>query len=62
MAEIGQKVEIGTPLMEVDWALVRQEAKSSITEVVVTNMDQVHEMKVIASGLVDPSQDVLIVK
>ena len=62
LAEIGQKVEIGTPLMEVDWALVRQEAKSSITEVVVTNMDQVHEMKVIASGLVDPSQDVLIVK
>lgn len=62
LAEIGQKVEIGTPLMEVDWVLVRQEAKSSITEVVVTNMDQVHEMKVIASGLVDPSQDVLIVK
>ena len=62
LAEIGQKVEIGTPLMEVDWDLVKKEAKSSITEVVVTNMDQVHEMKVIASGLVDPSQDVLIVK
>ena len=62
LAEIGQKVEIGTPLMEVDWDLVKKEAKSSITEVVVTNMDQVHEMKIITSGLVDPAQDVLIVK
>ncbi|HBW12986.1 MAG TPA: PTS glucose transporter subunit IIA [Proteiniclasticum sp.] len=62
LAEIGQKVEIGTPLMEVDWDLVKKEAKSSIIEVVVTNMDQVHEMKIITSGLVDPAQDVLIVK
>lgn len=62
LAEIGQKVEIGTPLMEVDWELVKREAKSSVTEVVVTNMEKVHDMKIIASGVVDASEDVLIVK
>lgn len=62
LAEIGQKVENGTPLMKFDLELVRKEAKSSITEVVVTNMDMVKEMKIIASGDVTPSDDVLIVR
>jgi phosphotransferase system IIA component len=55
-------VENGTPLMKFDLELVRKEAKSSITEVVVTNMDMVKEMKIIASGDVTPSDDVLIVR
>lgn len=62
LAEIGQKVENGTPLMKFDLELVRKEAKSSITEVVVTNMDMVKEMKIIASGDVTPSDEVLIVR
>ena len=62
LAEIGQKVENGTPLMKFDLELVRKEAKSSITEVVVTNMDMVKEMKIIASGDVTPADDVLIVR
>lgn len=62
LAEIGQKVENGTPLMKFDLELVKKEAKSSITEVVVTNMDVVKEMKIIASGEVTPSDDVLIVR
>ena len=62
LAEIGQKVDNGTPLMKFDLELVRKEAKSSITEVVVTNMDMVKEMKIIASGDVTPSDDVLIVR
>ncbi len=62
LAEIGQKVENGTPLMKFDLELVKKEAKSSITEVVVTNMDMVQEMKIIASGNVTPSDEVLIVR
>jgi len=62
LAEVGQKVENGTPLMKFDLELVKKEAKSSITEVVVTNMEKVQEMKIIASGLVTTSDEVLIVK
>ena len=62
LAEIGQKVDNGTPLMKFDLELVKKEAKSSITEVVVTNMDMVQEMKIIASGIVTTSDEVLIVK
>ncbi|HSL87449.1 MAG TPA: glucose PTS transporter subunit IIA, partial [Bacteroidales bacterium] len=62
LAEIGQKVDHGTPLMKFDLELVRKEAKSSITEVVVTNMDKVQDMKIIASGIVTSGDDVLIVR
>jgi len=62
LAEVGQKVENGTPLMKFDLELVKKEAKSSITEVVVTNMEKVQEMKIIASGIVTTSDEVLIVK
>jgi glucose-specific phosphotransferase system IIA component len=62
LAETGQKVTVGTPLMEFDLELVKKEAKSSITEVVVTNMDQVKEMKIIGSGDVDASSEVLVVR
>ncbi len=62
LSEIGQKVEKGTPLMKFDLELVKKEAKSSITEVVVTNMDKVKDMKIIASGDVTPDDEVLIVR
>lgn len=62
LATPGQKVDIGTPLMEVDWALVKEEAKSSITEVVVTNMDVVKGMKVLREGVVEAGLEVLSVR
>jgi glucose-specific phosphotransferase system IIA component len=62
LAEIGQDVVIGTPIMEVDLDLVRKEAKSSMTEVVVTNMDVVKSMEIIAEGNVSKDTDVLIVR
>ncbi|WP_312652785.1 glucose PTS transporter subunit IIA [Proteiniclasticum sp.] len=62
LSEVGQKVEHGTPLMKFDLELVKKEAKSSITEVVVTNMDKVKDMKIIASGAVTASDEVLIVR
>ncbi len=62
LSEIGQKVEKGTPLMKFDLELVKKEAKSSITEVVVTNMDKVKDMKIISSGDVTPDDEVLIVR
>lgn len=62
LAEIGDHVFNGTPLMEFDLELVKKEAKSSITEVVVTNMDIVKGMEVIASGDVGILTEVLKVK
>lgn len=62
LSEIGQQVDRGTPLMKFDLELVKKEAKSSITEVVVTNMDKVQEMKIIASGNVTPDDEVLMVR
>jgi len=62
LAEIGQDVVIGTPIMEVDLDLVRKEAKSAMTEVVVTNMDIVKSMEIIAEGSVSKDTDVLIVR
>ena len=62
LAEIGDHVVSGTPLMEFDLELVKKEAKSSITEVVVTNMDIVKGMEVIASGDVGILTEVLRVK
>jgi len=62
LAEIGDHVVNGTPLMEFDLELVKKEAKSSITEVVVTNMDIVKGMEVIASGDVGILTEVLRVQ
>lgn len=62
LAQIGDHVVNGTPLMEFDLELVKKEAKSSISEVVVTNMDIVKGMEVIASGDVGILTEVLKVK
>lgn len=41
----GDKVRLGQKLIEFDLELVRQKAKSTITPVIVTNMDSVGQMK-----------------
>ncbi|WP_246208689.1 PTS sugar transporter subunit IIA [Anaerotalea alkaliphila] len=46
LAEPGQEVQAGTPVMEVDLEVLRLRGKESITPVVVTNMHLVKGLKV----------------
>jgi PTS system glucose-specific IIC component len=59
---VGQKVKAGDKLLEFDLALVKSKAKSTITPIVVTNMDAVASVETLASGNVARGQDVLRVK
>lgn len=59
LAQIGDKVVSGTPLMEFDLPLIKKEAKSSIVEIVVTNMDIVKKLDIVASGDMDILTEVM---
>ncbi|HSP47576.1 MAG TPA: glucose PTS transporter subunit IIA, partial [Clostridiaceae bacterium] len=59
LAQIGDKVQSGTPLMEFDLPLIKKEAKSSIVEIVVTNMDIVKKLDIVASGDMDILTEVM---
>jgi glucose-specific phosphotransferase system IIA component len=59
LAKIGDKVVSGTPLMEFDLPLVKKEAKSSIVEIVVTNMDIVKKLDIVSSGDMDILTEVM---
>ncbi|MGL5291698.1 MAG: PTS glucose transporter subunit IIA [Vibrionaceae bacterium] len=45
VAQEGQKVKIGDTIIEFDLALLEQRAKSVLTPVVISNMDEVKELK-----------------
>jgi PTS system glucose-specific IIA component len=57
--KVGQKVRAGETLLEFDLEAVRSRAKSTITPVVVTNMDCVSTMESMATGTLARSQIVL---
>lgn len=60
LAEEGQKVSVGTPVIEVDLDLVRARGKSVITPVVITNFDTVQSFKRLqAAGASDPVAEVV---
>jgi glucose-specific phosphotransferase system IIA component len=55
----GQKVKAGDPLLEFDLELVRREAKSSITPVVITNLDQSGRLRALKTGNVLAGDNVM---
>ncbi|MBB6214383.1 PTS system glucose-specific IIA component [Anaerosolibacter carboniphilus] len=44
IAKVGDKVKIGDVLVEVDLEYIEAAGKSTITPIVITNMEKVHEM------------------
>lgn len=44
VAEEGQRVRRGDPIVEIDLALLEERAKSTLTPVVISNMDEVAEL------------------
>lgn len=59
LAEIGAEVKPGTPIIQMDLDMVKKEAKSAATAVVVTNMDAVQKMELLAKGTLKMSTPVL---
>jgi glucose-specific phosphotransferase system IIA component len=55
----GANVRIGDKLLEFDLELIRSKAKGDITPFVITNMDGVKSMKVLASGSIKASDDLI---
>jgi len=44
IAEEGQQVKVGDPIIEFDLAFLEGKAKSVLTPVVISNMDSIHEL------------------
>jgi glucose-specific phosphotransferase system IIA component len=57
--KVGDLVKAGDRLLEYDLGLVKTQAKSNFSPIIVTNMDKVKSMKVIATGMVKNQEPVL---
>ncbi|MGI9275047.1 MAG: PTS glucose transporter subunit IIA [Endozoicomonas sp.] len=62
IASEGQQVKSGDPVIEVDLALLKEKAKSVITPVVISNMDDVASMEKSSGSVVHGSDNLLVVK
>ncbi|MER6190152.1 PTS glucose transporter subunit IIA [Streptomyces cyaneofuscatus] len=59
VAEEGQRVKRGETIIEIDLALLEQKAKSTLTPVVISNMDQITELAKL-SGTVTAGQTAIL--
>lgn len=59
VAQEGQQVKKGDTVLEFDLALLEQKAKSTLTPVVISNMDEVKELEK-ESGIVNAADDVIL--
>lgn len=57
LVEEKQQVRTGDKLFEVDWDIIREKAVSTITPVVITNMEVVEKMEVLAEGELSVGDD-----
>ena len=62
IASEGQQVKAGDPVIEVDLEFLKAKAKSVITPVVISNMDDVASLEKSSGSVVEGSDDLLIVK
>jgi sugar PTS system EIIA component len=59
LAEQGQVVKTGTPLIRLDLEKLKKTARSLTTPVIVTNMPRVKEIEKISTGTVKAGEDVI---
>ena len=59
LVKVGDKVKVGTPLIQFDLDLLGEKAKSTFTPVIITNMDAIKSMKILQSGNISMNHDVL---
>lgn len=58
----GDKVKAGDPLIKFDIGYVAKSSKSLLTQVVVTNMDQVKNLKIINSGTCNGMDEIILLE
>lgn len=59
LVENGDKVEVGTPLVEVDLDFIKENAPSISTPVIITNMEKVKKMELLKKERVEAGTKVL---
>jgi len=59
LVENGDKVEVGTPLIEVDLDFIKENAPSISTPVIITNMEKVKNMEILKKERVKAGTKVL---
>lgn len=57
LVEEKQQIRTGDKLFEVDWDIIKEKAVSTITPVVITNMEVVEKMEVLAEGELSVGDD-----
>ena len=62
VAEEGQKVKMGDTVLTIDLALLEEKAKSTLTPVVISNMDEIKELVKLTGSVDAGSTPVLRVK
>lgn len=59
IAEEGQKVKVGDPIIKFDLALLSEKAKSVLTPVVISNMDEISNLQKLSGEVVAGESPVL---
>lgn len=59
LVENGDKVEVGTPLVEIDRDFVEKEAPSLSSPVIITNMEKVKKVELLKTGKVESGAKIL---
>lgn len=59
LVENGDQVELGTPLIEIDLAYLEENAPSTSTPVIITNMEKVKELEIVKEGKVEAGDEIL---
>lgn len=62
LVENGDKVEVGTPLIEIDLDFIKENAPSISTPVIITNMEKVDSLKLVKKSVVEAGENVLKVQ
>ncbi|MGL4350807.1 MAG: PTS glucose transporter subunit IIA, partial [Plesiomonas shigelloides] len=62
IAEEGQRVKMGDPVIEFDLAVLEAKAKSTLTPVVISNMDEIKEMVKLSGNVTVGETPVLRIK
>ncbi|MGL5007224.1 MAG: PTS glucose transporter subunit IIA [Plesiomonas sp.] len=62
IAEEGQRVKMGDPVIEFDLAVLESKAKSTLTPVVISNMDEIKEMVKLSGSITVGETPVLRIK
>lgn len=62
IAKEGQKVKIGDPIIEFDLAFLEEKAKSTLTPVVISNMDEIKELSKHSGQVIVGQTPVLSIK